>query len=74
MDIRRWQVQTGVTTWIMQTKKTFGQAKHLLVNESISTKVRMRVLRCYIWPVVMYECEAWTINKEIENRLIVADI
>ena len=32
-------------------------------------KVRRRVLDCYILPVLMYGCEAWTISKEIENRL-----
>ena len=32
-------------------------------------KVRRRVLDCYILPVLMYSCEAWTISKGIENRL-----
>ena len=31
-------------------------------------KVHRRVLDCYILPVVMYGCEAWTISKEIENQ------
>ena len=34
----------------------------------MSMKVRRRVLDCYILPVLMYGCEAWTICKEIENR------
>ena len=28
-----------------------------------------RVLDCYIVPVLMYGCGAWTFSKEIENRL-----
>ena len=32
-------------------------------------KVCRRVLDCYRLPVLMYGCEAWTISKEIENRL-----
>ena len=31
-------------------------------------KVRRRVLDCYILLVLMYDCEAWTISKEMENR------
>ena len=58
-----------VTARIMQAKKFFGQMKHLLINQSMSMKVRRRVLDCYILPVLMYGCEAWTISKEIENRL-----
>ena len=60
-------------TWIsaariMQAKKIFGQMKHL-INQSMSMKVCRRVLDCYILPVLMYGCEAWTISKEIENRI-----
>ena len=57
--------KTEVTARIMQEKKAFGQMKHLLINQSISIKVRMRVRGC-IWLMLMYGCEAWTINKEIE--------
>ena len=58
-----------VTARIMLVKKVFGQMKHLLINQSMSMKVRRRVLDCYILPALMYGCEAWTIRKEIENRL-----
>ena len=61
--------KTEVTARIIEAKENFGQMKHLLINRSISLTVRMSVLRCYIWPILMYGCEAWTINKEIENRL-----
>ena len=53
----------------MQAKKVYGQMKHLPINQSMSMKVHRRVLDCYILPVLMYGCEAWTISKEIENRL-----
>ena len=58
-----------VTARIVQAKKIFGQMKHLLVNQSMSMKVRRRVLDCYILPVLLHGCEAWTISKDIENRL-----
>ena len=50
---------------IMQANKVFGQVKHILVNQTMSTKVRGRVLDCYTLPVFMYGCEKWTISKEI---------
>ena len=32
-------------------------------------KFHSRVLDCYILPVLIYGCEAWTISKAIENQL-----
>ena len=61
--------KADVTARIMQAIKIFGQMKHLLINQSMSMKVRRRVLECYILPVLMYGCEAWTISREIEIRL-----
>ena len=58
-----------VTARIMQAKKVFGQMKHLPINQSMTMKVHRRVLDCYILPVLMYGCEAWTIRKETENQL-----
>ena len=61
--------KVAVTARIMQVRYVFGQMKHLVVNQSMSMKVRKRALGCYILPVLMYGCEAWAISKEIENRL-----
>ena len=58
--------KTEVTARIMQVKKAFGQMKHFHIFQSVSIEVCMRVLGCYIWLMLMYGCEAWTINKEIE--------
>ncbi|GFN96228.1 endonuclease-reverse transcriptase [Plakobranchus ocellatus] len=35
----------------------------------ISIETRKRALQCYIEPVLMYGCEAWTISKQIQNKL-----
>ncbi|GFO45433.1 RNA-directed DNA polymerase from mobile element jockey [Plakobranchus ocellatus] len=43
--------------------------KTILTNKPISIKTRKRALQCYIEPVLMYGCEAWTISKQIQNKL-----
>ncbi|GFO26826.1 endonuclease-reverse transcriptase [Plakobranchus ocellatus] len=43
--------------------------KTILTNKHISIKTRKRALQCYIEPVLMYGCEAWTISKQIQNKL-----
>ncbi|GFO14783.1 UDP-glucuronosyltransferase 2a1-like [Plakobranchus ocellatus] len=45
--------------------------KTILTNKHISIETRKRALQCYIEPVdvLMYGCEAWTISKQIQNKL-----
>ncbi|GFO13981.1 endonuclease-reverse transcriptase [Plakobranchus ocellatus] len=38
-------------------------------NKHISIETRKRALQCYIEPGLMYGCEAWTISKQIQNKL-----
>ena len=41
----------------------------ILTNNHISIQTRRRVLECYIEPILMYECKAWTISKEVQKKL-----
>ncbi|GFO25146.1 RNA-directed DNA polymerase from mobile element jockey [Plakobranchus ocellatus] len=43
--------------------------KTMVTNKHISIETRKRALQCYIEPVLIYGCEAWTISKQIQNRL-----
>ncbi|GFO15137.1 RNA-directed DNA polymerase from mobile element jockey [Plakobranchus ocellatus] len=43
--------------------------KTILTNKHISIETRKRALQCYIEPVLMYGCEAWTISKQIQDKL-----
>ncbi|GFO11600.1 RNA-directed DNA polymerase from mobile element jockey [Plakobranchus ocellatus] len=43
--------------------------KTILTNKHISIETRKRALQCYIEPVPMYGCEAWTISKQIQDKL-----
>ncbi|GFN96404.1 craniofacial development protein 2 [Plakobranchus ocellatus] len=52
-----------------QAKINFQKMKTILTNKHISIETRKAALQCYIEPVLMYECEAWTISKQIQNKL-----
>ncbi|RUS70812.1 hypothetical protein EGW08_021432 [Elysia chlorotica] len=43
--------------------------KTILTNKRISIQTRKRILQCYIEPILMYGCEAWTVSKQIEKKL-----
>jgi len=54
---------------IGQAKQAFMDMKNLLCARSLRLGVRKRFLKCYIWSVLLYGCESWTINKNMEQKL-----
>ena len=54
---------------IAQAKETLNKIKNFLTNKYISMEVRRRVIQCYIEPVLLYGCEAWTVTKGLQKRL-----
>ncbi|GFO34573.1 endonuclease-reverse transcriptase [Plakobranchus ocellatus] len=48
--------------------------KTILTNKHISIKTRKRAFQCYIEPDLMYGCEAWTISKQIQDKLETTEI
>ncbi|KAL4719830.1 hypothetical protein ACJJTC_001682 [Scirpophaga incertulas] len=43
--------------------------RSILSSRNISITLRTRLLQCYIWPIVLYECEAWTIKEDLRKRI-----
>jgi len=54
---------------IAVAQSTFSKLDNILRNRSLSMKVRFRVLDCYVYPVLMYGSEAWSITSDIKSRL-----
>lgn len=50
-------------------RSAFNTMKSILCSRNISIKLRSRLLQCYIWPIVLYGCEAWTIKEDLRIRL-----
>ena len=60
---------TEISARIAQAKIMFQKMKTVLTNSHISIQTRKRTLECYIEPILMYECEPWTISKQAEKKL-----
>lgn len=54
---------------IAQAKSTFQKMKSILTNKHLSIDTRKRVLQCYIEPILMYGCEAWTLNNQMKKKV-----
>lgn len=35
----------------------------------LSLNLRIRIIQCYIIPVLLYECEGWAFSPSLENRI-----
>ena len=54
---------------IGMAKQAFNNLGNVLKNRTLSIDLRKRVMRCYVWTVLKYSCETWTMNVESEKKL-----
>ena len=50
-------------------KKVFMDMKNVFCARKIGIGLRKRLLKCYIWSVLTYGSETWTISKIMEKKL-----
>ena len=43
--------------------------KNILTNTHLSIQTRSRAVKTYVWSVLLYGCETWTISNQMEQRL-----
>jgi hypothetical protein len=54
---------------IEAARAAFNKMKTLFCNDSINLKLRQRMIKCYVWSVLLYGCETWTLKVGTMNRL-----
>lgn len=58
-----------ISTRIELARKTFTSWSSVLCNRNLSINIRLRVLKCYVWSVLLYGCETWTLKVKHLNKL-----
>ncbi|CAH1281742.1 unnamed protein product [Diabrotica balteata] len=53
----------------MMMKTTFMKMKSFLCNNHLSLELRQRMVKCYIWSVLLYSAEVWTLKISIMNKI-----
>lgn len=54
---------------IAQSRNTFNKMRNVLCSRDLNMKLKIRLLRCYVFAVLYYGMEAWTLKKNIIDRL-----
>lgn len=43
--------------------------KSIFTNSNINIGTKMKTLKTYVWSILLYGCECWTLTKDTERRL-----
>ena len=54
---------------IEQARETFISMKNLFIRRDLDLSLKIRMLRCYVFPILLYGCECWTLNPLLEKRI-----
>lgn len=69
-----WMERTGdqtreIRTRIEMARATFVKMRKLFISRDIELGIRMRMLRCYVFSVLLYGAETWTLKKMHLDKL-----
>ena len=58
-----------IKTKIAIAKNRFNQMYKVLTSRQISMELRHRLLVCYVFSVILYGCETWTLTKALTDKI-----
>ena len=64
-----WDQSVEVRCRIEKARTVFNKMKTFFVSRNLSLKLKIRMVRCYILPVLLYGVEAWTMTEALMRRL-----
>ena len=64
-----WDQSEEVRCRIEKARTIFNKKKTFFVSKNLSLKLKIRMVRCYILPVLLYGVEAWTMTEALMRRL-----
>lgn len=59
---------------ISLTKEAFQKTKPILCDRKLSMPIKHRVRQTFVWPVILYGSESWTLNAETRKNIEAAEM
>ena len=56
------------------SKRSFNSIKNIFRDRQLSIQLKTRLLICFVWPVLIYGCETWTITSMTRKNLEAAEM
>ena len=54
---------------IGMAKTSFNQMSPVLKDRKLSIRLKVRLLKCLIWSVLLYGCESWTLSTALTRNI-----
>ena len=64
-----WDQSVEVRCRMEKANTVFNKMKTFFVSRNLSLKLKIRMVRCYILPVLLYGVEAWTMTEALMRKL-----
>lgn len=65
----KWDSTQEIRSRIEQARAAFSNMKKVLTSRDLSIPLRIRLLRCYVFPILYYGMEGWTLTKAMCSRI-----
>ena len=50
-------------------KDAFNKMREIFTNRKLSLNIKLHLIRTFIWSVLLYGAEAWTLNAETRRNI-----
>lgn len=60
---------TEIRIPIETARASFMSMSKVITTKTLSIELCTRLLQCYIWPVILYGCECWTMKEDLRKTL-----
>lgn len=64
-----WMQSTEIRARIEQARAAFNNMKRLFTSKDLSLPLKIRLVKCYVFPVLLYGAEAWTLTEALMKKL-----
>ncbi|KAI5732155.1 hypothetical protein M8J77_022354 [Diaphorina citri] len=64
-----WETSREIKSRIEQARATFTRMQNIFKSHNLSMDLKIRMIRCYVFPVLLYGMEAWTITETILKKV-----
>ena len=65
----QWDPELEIRCRIEQARATFLKLRKFLTNQNLNFELKHRMNKCYVWSVLLYGAEAWTLKAASINRI-----
>uniref|UniRef100_A0A8D8L8K4 Craniofacial development protein 2 n=1 Tax=Cacopsylla melanoneura TaxID=428564 RepID=A0A8D8L8K4_9HEMI len=64
-----WDIQKEIKIRIEKARTSFFKFKNLFCGHEIKLSLKLRMLRCYVFSVLLYGVESWTLTETIMKKI-----